>query len=515
MNAIIYTRVSTDEQAKSGYSLPHQQTILSTYCKFNKINILKHYQEDYSAKDFDNRPEFSKLLDYVKVNKKNVDQILFTRWDRFSRNQEQALKIIRELKDLGIQVNAVEQPLDMTQPDSKVMLSVYLVIPEVENDKNSIRTRAGMRKAMRMGCFMGIAPRGYINSRNIDGHSTLNIDSAIAPFISAAFEDFSLGIYSAEEVRKKYYKLGLKISKQGFLNLLKNPVYLGKIVVPEWQKEEMEIVTGYHEAIVDELTYNKVQVIFAGKKTKVSLKRRDDEFPLRNHLICDCCGKKLTASFSKSRNGNKYAYYHGNTGCKARFRADFANECFLNFLGQFQLKPEIGTLYLTILKDVFCNEEKNRDKQKEKLQTQINNLNHKLESLTDKFIDDKLDQVTYRRTKSKIDAEISQAEFDLNQINTEREKLDVYIEFGISFLTGLKNFYETSTVKIKRQIVGSIFPESLIFLNEKYRTTQLNSFVEILFSNSRELETLENRKAGISTGLSRKAPPLGLEPRTL
>ena len=55
-NVIIYTRVSTDDQAKVGYSLAHQKCVLERYCKLRKLHILKHYQDDYSAKDFE-RPE--------------------------------------------------------------------------------------------------------------------------------------------------------------------------------------------------------------------------------------------------------------------------------------------------------------------------------------------------------------------------------------------------------------------------------------------------------------------------
>jgi DNA invertase Pin-like site-specific DNA recombinase len=48
--------VSSDEQAK-GYSLDVQFESLTKYCLLNDIEVVKHYREDYSAKDF-NRPEF-------------------------------------------------------------------------------------------------------------------------------------------------------------------------------------------------------------------------------------------------------------------------------------------------------------------------------------------------------------------------------------------------------------------------------------------------------------------------
>lgn len=265
MNVIIYTRVSTDEQANSGYSLPHQETVLRTHCDIKGYNIVKMFKEDYSAKNFD-RPEFKKLLEYVKANKKSVDAILFTRWDRFSRNTEEAYRVIREFRNLGMKVDAVEQPLDLNQPDSKVMLAVYLAIPEVENDKNSIRTTEGMRKAMRMGCYMGKAPFGYKNARNKEDSATLEANPKTAPLVVKAFKEFSTGIYSAEELRKILLKEGLKVSKQGFLNMLQNPLYTGKLRLKEWKNEPSEIIDGLHDGIIEVNTFNTVQDIFNGKK---------------------------------------------------------------------------------------------------------------------------------------------------------------------------------------------------------------------------------------------------------
>lgn len=119
---------------------------------------------------------------------------------------------------------------------------------------------------MKSGCFMGIAPTGYKNYRNEDGHATLKVNTELSSLIQNAFEEFSQNLYSAEDVRKKFYKQGLKVSKQGFLNMLRNPVYTGKILIPEWKKEDAAVVSGLHDAIVDEGTYSKVQNIINGKK---------------------------------------------------------------------------------------------------------------------------------------------------------------------------------------------------------------------------------------------------------
>ena len=198
MNVICYKRVSTDDQADRGFSLQHQERMLRQYCEINDHNIVGIYTEDYSAKTFD-RPEWKKLMLYIKQNKKKVDMVLCLRWDRFSRNLYDALTTIKELQKLEVRVNTIEQPLDLTNPDTKVLLSMYLTLPEVENDKNSKRTRDGMHRAQFEGCWTANSPRGYDNYR--DGkRSTLKPNQG-APLITKAFERMATGSYSAEEVR--------------------------------------------------------------------------------------------------------------------------------------------------------------------------------------------------------------------------------------------------------------------------------------------------------------------------
>ena len=97
MNVICYKRVSTDDQADRGFSLQHQEDMLQRYCDINHYNIIDIYTEDYSAKTFE-RPEWKKIMAYIKNHKKQVDSIIFLRWDRFSRNHYESSTMIKKLE---------------------------------------------------------------------------------------------------------------------------------------------------------------------------------------------------------------------------------------------------------------------------------------------------------------------------------------------------------------------------------------------------------------------------------
>ena len=70
-NAILYRRVSTTDQKTFGNSLNAQQSSLKDFCDKNALNVIKEFQEDYSAKDF-NRPEWKRLNKFAKENKKKL-----------------------------------------------------------------------------------------------------------------------------------------------------------------------------------------------------------------------------------------------------------------------------------------------------------------------------------------------------------------------------------------------------------------------------------------------------------
>lgn len=99
----------------------------------------------------------------IKKQKRQKSLILFTKWDRFSRNAPDAYQMINTLNRLGVEPQAVEQPLDMSIPENKIILAIYLTAPEVENDRRALNVFFGMRRAKKEGRWMGSAPVGYVN----------------------------------------------------------------------------------------------------------------------------------------------------------------------------------------------------------------------------------------------------------------------------------------------------------------------------------------------------------------
>jgi DNA invertase Pin-like site-specific DNA recombinase len=492
-NVIIYTRVSTDEQAEKGFSLRHQKEQLENYCNQNGYTIMAHFQDDYSAKNFSARPEFQKLLRFAKANQNKVDTLLFLKWDRFSRNIEAAYRMIREFKEMGIEVNSMEQPLDLSQPDSKVLLAVYLVIPEIENDKNSLRTIDGLRKAQKEGCFTGIAPKGYINCRNSEGKSTLTFDPVLGPLIQSAFMEYAKGIYSAEQVRLNFLKKGLKISRNGFLGVLKNPTYMGKIYIKPYKKEEEMIVEGLHPCIVSPEVFEKVQLILKGKyKAPVrTLTEIDQALPLRGFLVCPECGKLLTGSGSKGRDGkNTYFYYHCTRYCKTRHKAIEVNALFEKLLCEMKIEQEQESVYTSLLSERFS--ERHQDKQTliQSLKREEENLYKRLEMAEDHLFEKQIDASAFNTMKNRIDNRLSEIKIELKEMGVKERFFEKHLKEGITFLKGVDTVYKDSSTELKKKIVQTLFCQKLEYHQWYFSTPTLEESIKTILFKDRRLERL-------------------------
>jgi site-specific DNA recombinase len=514
-NVIIYTRVSTEEQGKTGFSLHHQETVIKQFCKLKDYNILSIVSEECSAKSFD-RPEWKKMMASIKANKKAIDTVLCLRWDRYSRNLAEALQEMRKLRELGVSVETVEQPLDMSNPDSKVLLSIYLTIPEVENDKNSIRTKEASRRSRIEGYWTGTAPFGYDNYRTADEKSTLT-PNANAPLVKEAFEMMAMGVYSAEEVRKQMRSKGMKHSKQAFLNLLRNVVYTGKIYVAEYKKESAQIVLGIHPPLVSNETFTAVQNVLDGKKPNFTFgTNRNNIYPLRQYINCPICGKGLTASGSKSRNGTIHHYYHcTDKTCKVRFKIAEVHSDFSSFLASTQVPDEIQELYYCTLEEVFKQDDQQRLSEIKLLSSQAETIENRIKKAEDDYYDNKIPQADYNQVKERYTKELAFINVKIEDKKMEKTPFKNYLSFGLSVVGNLEHYYEQASVEVKQKLVGLIFPEKLTYENNTFRTTKSNEVFFFMTSNIKAFKEYKNKKVRISADQSSEAPPSGLEPETL
>ena len=512
---VLYIRVSTEEQKENGYSLQEQNIRITKFCEKSNWEIIERYEDDHSAKDFE-RPQFKILLEAIKKRKIRPDAIVVTKIDRFSRHSYLAQEMVETLSRYGVKVFSIadNQFYDFKDPNSFFQQYFSIGIAQYENIVRSDNTKRGMRQAAKEGRTMGKAPVGYCNNKY---EKTIDIHPVNGPLIKKGFEMLSQGVFSIEEVRKKLLKQGLKkCCKQTFLNIVRSKYYYGVIIVKEWADEPVQEVIGQHPPLISKELFDEVQMVLFGTRKKLSVViTRKEELPLRGYLYCHSCQGKLTGSASTSRNGDKHFYYHCQKGCKERFRADLANDCFENYIGSFQTSENVLKLYRLILEDVFNQDENDRLVLVKQVQSKIEQIKTKLESLQDKLLENVIDKIDYHLMKPRILAELNDWILKKEDLSRDISGFQTYLDYGLLFLFNMKEYYQSATLEVKQKIIGSIFPEKIIFFENKYRTTKTNELLSLLTLNINELGGVKKQKATLSNGLSNYAPPLGLEPRTL
>ena len=516
--ADLYIRVSTDEQADKGYSQRDQEERLRRYCDNNNILVGQIVYEDYSAKTF-NRPEWAELLRSLKDKRSKTNLLLFTKWDRFSRNAGDAYQMINILKKLGVDPQAIEQPLDLSIPENKMMLAIYLAAPEVENDRRALNTYYGMRRAKKEGRLMGIAPYGYINRVAENGKKYISIKEPEASNIKWAFEELSRGIFSASQIMELMNQRGgKKLKTSAFLAALRNPAYCGKIFVEKHNDEEAHFVTSIHEAIITEDLFDKVQDIMDRKapKARPNVKVLSDEnLPLRGYLLCPDCGGFITGSASRGRS-NRYYYYHCKSPCKYRFRADAVNNKFIEVLKGLEMRDSVKKYLTKIMIENFKNLVDNPISEKKQILSEIDRLQNRLKLARNKLLEEVIDNEEYFEIKQDCKAQIEKLENKLDKdSDIKKVNFPKLLDQSVTYITNVAKIYIEGDIGTKREIIGSIFPEKLEFDGKSYRTARVNVLLLYIFQINNDLELKKNRRKSELSPFSGLVPSAGIEPARL
>jgi DNA invertase Pin-like site-specific DNA recombinase len=495
-NVLVYSRVSTDEQAL-GHSIDFQEETILRHCRMKNYNVINCYREDYSAKDFDSRPEWKKILTFIKSCQKTslpIHSIVILRPDRYSRNLLLSFTETTKLSEMGCSVEFLEGQVDDTSPDALLLQAIGYALPQVENSKISRRSCEGSHKARKSGCFTGIAPKGYKNVRTEDEKSTLDFNND-APLIKEAFEKMASGIYSADEVRRWLNSRGMNISKNGFLDVIRNVTYTGKIRVKEFRGEPEQIVLGLHPQLISDELFAVANDVLKGRKRKMKFKDDKSElYPLKGHLVCPIHGRTLSAYGSRSRNGKIHHYYVCTKNRCPRYPIDYAHSEIERLLGEIQFSARVIKSYRSILERIFEVEDSSRVKLIQNTKDEIQRLKQRRIHIQDEYMDGKISSLDYQELKMVLDTKVFEKERSLKEMNEEHSPYKEYLNKHVPALEDLTSLYQKVDGRTKKQILSCIFSEKVHFENGKAAAPKYTPPIEVLINARGVLEGSKNNK---------------------
>ena len=148
--AVVYTRVSTKEQAENNASLETQKKYCIEFAKKKKIEITEFFGGTYESAKSDERKEFSKMLSFVK-RKKDISYIIVYSYDRFSRTGANGAYISEQLKKQGIVTLSATQEVDAMTAAGSFQQNLYYLFSQFDNELRRDKSVSGMREKLRKG----------------------------------------------------------------------------------------------------------------------------------------------------------------------------------------------------------------------------------------------------------------------------------------------------------------------------------------------------------------------------
>ncbi|RLF51887.1 MAG: recombinase family protein [Thermoplasmata archaeon] len=257
VRAAIYTRVSTEDQAKEGFSLDAQLDKLRSYCKARDWIIAGEYVDDgYSGRNV-KRPAYTRMMQEMD----KWDTILVIKMDRIHRNSKNFMLMMEDLKKHGKEFVSMTESLDTSTAMGRFVMDIIQRIAQLESEQIGERVYIGMeQKARTNGGVLGFnIPYGY---DYIDGKLVINEDEA--RIVKEIYSWYSDG-KSMGEIAKMLNNSKIPTKKGGFWakktisTILKNPTYCGYL---HW---EDYINKSDHDPIVSENEFNEIQNIIAAR----------------------------------------------------------------------------------------------------------------------------------------------------------------------------------------------------------------------------------------------------------
>ncbi len=358
---------------------------------------------------------------------------------------------------------------------------------------------------------MATAPRGYKNITTEEGKRII-VPSEDAPTFRWAFEQLSTGRFHIDEIRRMCNEKGMKCGKDNFWQLIKNPVYCGKIQIPAYKDEEFTIVKGLHEPLISESLFQKVQDVLSGKKRLAYSISSKDEFPLRGFLVCPRCNRNLTGSGSRGGSGIRHYYYHCIKGCPERTKAFVINDSFLEKLQMVKFDSDIISLYDEIIKDVFQSKTEGKSIAKQQLQVEVQKNRDRINNAQQMMLDGAITPEEYREIKKRyepiMDA-LLKDHMGTDQLDTEFRR---YLKKGLCLVKNLDVVYNRGQVKDKQTILRSILKENLQIEKNEVRTGKWNDTFSLIARIDGAYRAEKKRTVTKILALSAEEVPGGFEP---
>ena len=424
----LYMRVSTEDQAREGFSLPEQKERLEAYCKFKGF-VIKDYYTDagISAKTGNYRPEFERLKEDIKSKK--INTIIALKQDRITRSIFDWEELMRFLEENDAYLDCVNDDINTTNANGKMVSRILMSVSQQEIERTSERTKVGLAGAIKQGHIPHQAPLGYKHE-----NKKLVIDHLTKDVVIRIFELYHKGM--------SYQKISTLFNKEQVLGktnwrdssivaILENEIYKGDFVHGKRTKHPT-----YYENVVEPIVSKEMwEECQVQKKKNSKSYQRTLTYLFLQKLRCPKCNRILGGKATQKKNGNVYYYYYCHD-CKINFKESLVEEYFNDFVNELvEYDSVVNQFFLPMIKQKF-------DEPQEELKKDINKQKDKLERIKRAYINGVFSLEEYNDEKKLVESALEKLQNELDEA-TSCETLnftpqDILLKRDIDYINKVK-----------------------------------------------------------------------------
>ena len=508
-NAIIYTRVSTKEQADTNTSLETQKKYCENYAKANGFNVVGYFGGTHESAKSDDRKEFKRMLKHVRQSS-SIGYIIVYSYDRFSRTGASAAQISQELFQQGIQVKAVTQEVDTSSASGKFQQNLFFMFSQFDNELRKDKTITAMSDLLRKGYWLWSPPLGYVNKKKY--HRAVDWEIIIDKTgnqLKKAFKWKAQNAYSNVEIVKKLQIAGVKINEKRLSAMFKNPFYCGVLVT---KMLPGEIIIGKHKPIVSKEDFLDIN---STSSTHPKEHKTDNvNLPLKQFIYCNTCHTPLTGYLVKQK--GLYYYKCRTKGCSCNKSAKQLHNEFTKTLGGFKVDSKYNAVIKEVMLYTYDNVTKEIRVQEAQVKKQLTVLHSKIETIEERFAIGEIDSTLYQKYKSKYIVEQTEIESNFSDASISSSNLHTAIDLALKMSSNITDLWTSGDLKQKKKIQKLVFPSGIGYdkQNDKVRTNRVNALFSSIPLISRGIEELKNGEPIPMNQFSVSVSPEGFEPST-
>ena len=480
-------RVSTEDQAREGFSLPEQEKRLRAMCEYKGYEIYKLYKDaGISAKTGNYRPAFEELLQDIRDKKCNT--IVVLKLDRLTRSVYDMEGIMKFLDENNAYLDCANEEINTTNSSGKMVARLLTTVSQNEIERTSERTKVGLVGAIKEGHIPARAPLGY-----------KHIDKKLVP--DSLTKDIVVRIYNLYFEGKSYYNIATIFNEEkvlgktnwcdtGILRIISNEVYKGDYVHGKRTNH-----TTYYKDVVEPIVSKELwENCQVQKKKNQKNYMRTQTYIFLQKLRCPRCGKILAGGASHKIKSDKWYFYYRCENCKNNIHESKIEEHIKTLLADIlEYDNVVNEFFLPVLKAKI-------DNPKVELEQELKKLNNKKDRIKKAYIDELFTEEEFKQESKIIENQIEIINSKMLE-NLQSEQLnftveDILLKRDMDFINKVKlpityyafnDNWELLDRQTKADIVMRYIDDiELEFKNNMYMIKQVN-FRSTFYNDFEEL----------------------------